>query len=120
MTSYHIFLTKENASSGTDGMISVQKTSLYQFSSNLITNSILFHRNKHWYGKNTLFVYFGIELEGIIDVFHFRDFEYSTHNNLHLLPPSKAGLAAYVGGWVAFQYVENVDLPCPLEHERSD
>ena len=46
-----------------------------------------------------------------------RDFEYSVHNNLRLLPPSTIGLiehakrAAYEAGWVAYQSKENVDVP---------
>ena len=54
VTSRHTFLTKENASSGADGMISFQKTRLHQSPGNLMTNSILFHRNKHSYW-NSLF-----------------------------------------------------------------
>ena len=56
-----------------------------------------------------------------INVQRMRDFEHSTHNNLRLLPPSKIGLihrvkrASYEAGWIAYQCVENVDLPDPAQ-----
>ena len=51
-----------------------------------------------------------------IDSERIRDFEYSMHGNLQLIPPSGSGLkghirsAAYYAGWVNFQCVENVFL----------
>ena len=59
--------------------------------------------------KYVSFVYHGVESDESIDVVRMKDFEYSTHNNLRLIPPSRAGLlqhfrrAAYEGGWVAIQ-----------------
>ena len=75
--------------------------------------------------KYVSFVYHNIESEDSIDLLRMRDFEYSTHNNLRLIPPSRAGLlehfkrAAYEGGWISFQCVENVDLPCVLQYGRK-
>ena len=68
------------------------------------------------------FVYHGVESDESIDLLRLRDFEYSTHNNLRLIPPSRAGLlqhfmrAAYASGWVAFQCAENIVLPSALEY----
>ena len=75
----------------------------------------------HILEKYLIFVYYGKVGSPIdIDIQRMRDFEYSTHNNLRLLPPSKLGLiehikrAAYAAGWVEYQCVENVTLPNPI------
>ena len=72
--------------------------------------------------KFVSFVYHGVESDESIDLLRLRDFEYSTHNNSRLIPPSRSGLlqhfkrAAYASGWVAFQCAENVVLPSALEY----
>ena len=74
--------------------------------------------------KYVSFVYHNSELEDDINSLRMRDFEYSTHNNLRLLPPSRDGLlehfkrAAYEGGWVHYQCVENVELPPVIAYGR--
>ena len=66
------------------------------------------------------FVYYGRCIVSI-DSERMRDFEYSLHGNLRLIPPSRSGLkehircAAYYAGWVNFQCVENISLPSPSD-----
>ena len=42
-----------------------------------------------------------------------RDFEFSTHNNLRLLPPSRIGLIQHIKRGIRHQCMENVELPDP-------
>ena len=74
----------------------------------------------HRLEKYVLFVYYGkVDSPIDIDVQRMREFEYSTHNNIRLLPPSKLGLtehikrAAYEAGWVQYQCIKNMTLPNP-------
>ena len=75
--------------------------------------------------KYVSFVYHNIESEDSIDLLRMRDFEYSTHNNLRFILPSRAGLlehfkrGSFEGGWVSFQCVENVVLPSPVDYGRK-
>ena len=72
----------------------------------------------------TSFVYYGRSINSI-DSERMQDFEYSLHGNLWLVPPSRSGLkehirrAAYDAGWVNFQCVENICLPCPPDWGRK-
>ena len=66
------------------------------------------------------FVYYGRAIHSI-DSERLLDFEHSTHCNLKLIPPSRAGLkehvkrAAYYAGWVNYQCIGNVSLPPPTD-----
>ena len=66
------------------------------------------------------FVYYGRSIHSL-DAERINDFEYSTHGNLKLIPPSRSGLkehvkrAAYYSGWVNYQCIENVQLPPPFD-----
>ena len=70
--------------------------------------------------KYVLFVYYG-KTDGTHDInlTRMHEFEYSTHNNLRLLPPSRLGLkehikrTTYEGGWVWNQCAQNILLPDP-------
>ena len=66
-------------------------------------------------GISALFTIHSIDSERLLD------FEHSTHSNLKLIPPSRAGLkehvkpAAYHAGWVNYQCIGNVSLPPPTD-----
>ena len=75
----------------------------------------------HLLEKFVLFVYYGKIGDSThdINIERMREFEYSTHNNLRLLPPSRLGLkeqikrAAYEAGWIGNQCLQNITLPNP-------
>ena len=72
--------------------------------------------------KFILFVYYP-QLIGPadLDTQRMREFEFSTSNSLRLIPPSKSGLvqhikrASYEAGWIAYQCIQNIELPDPKE-----
>ena len=78
----------------------------------------------HLIEKYVLFVYYGRTDDGThdINITRMREFEYSTHNNLRLLPPSRLGLkehikrATYEAGWVWNQCIQNIRLPNPEDY----
>ena len=96
---------------------SLSRISSSSSSKNPISNNDQVHILK----KYVIFVYYEkVDSPIDIDIQRMRDFEYSTYNNLRLLPPSKLGLiehikrAANAAGWVEYQCVENVSLPNPI------
>ena len=67
-----------------------------------------------------LFVYYPKISDNFdLNIQRMHDFEFSTHNNFRLLPPSKSGLiehvkrATYVAGWTFYQCLCDIVLPEP-------